>query len=105
MGSTQSTWVHTHGIRGLYHGWWATLFREVPGGAIYFACYDYTKHKLMKNSTNQEVMPSWVASSLAGGISGCMTWAMVYPFDVIKTRIQTSDIIINPSLSLLQGKS
>ena len=33
---------------------------------------------------------AWLASAVAGGSSGCLTWAAVYPVDVIKTRIQTS---------------
>jgi solute carrier family 25 carnitine/acylcarnitine transporter 20/29 len=32
---------------------------------------------------------TWVSSALAGGFTGALTWAMVYPFDVIKTQIQT----------------
>jgi solute carrier family 25 carnitine/acylcarnitine transporter 20/29 len=26
---------------------------------------------------------------VAGGIAGCVTWASVYPLDVVKTRVQT----------------
>lgn len=33
---------------------------------------------------------AWTASALAGGISGISAWTVVYPIDVIKTRIQTS---------------
>lgn len=32
---------------------------------------------------------AWISSALAGGTTGALTWAMVYPFDVIKTQIQT----------------
>mmetsp|Transcript_14346 Transcript_14346/g.23221 ORF Transcript_14346/g.23221 Transcript_14346/m.23221 type:complete len:388 (+) Transcript_14346:163-1326(+) len=32
---------------------------------------------------------TWISSALAGGLTGALTWAMVYPFDVIKTQIQT----------------
>jgi solute carrier family 25 (mitochondrial carnitine/acylcarnitine transporter), member 20/29 len=32
---------------------------------------------------------TWISSALAGGTTGALTWAMVYPFDVIKTQIQT----------------
>lgn len=35
---------------------------------------------------------TWIASALAGGTTGALTWAMVYPFDVIKTQIQTAPI-------------
>jgi solute carrier family 25 carnitine/acylcarnitine transporter 20/29 len=32
---------------------------------------------------------TWLSSALAGGLTGALTWAMIYPFDVIKTHIQT----------------
>mmetsp|Transcript_148 Transcript_148/g.371 ORF Transcript_148/g.371 Transcript_148/m.371 type:complete len:400 (-) Transcript_148:414-1613(-) len=35
---------------------------------------------------------TWIASALAGGLTGAVTWAIVYPFDVIKTKIQTAPI-------------
>ena len=34
----------------------------------------------------------WAASALAGGCSGALTWALIYPFDVVKTRIQTAPL-------------
>lgn len=35
---------------------------------------------------------TWIASAIAGGLTGALTWAVVYPFDVIKTQIQTAPI-------------
>ena len=35
---------------------------------------------------------AWAASALAGGISGAFTWAIIYPFDVIKSQIQTGPL-------------
>lgn len=35
---------------------------------------------------------TWFASAIAGGLTGALSWAMVYPFDVIKTQIQTAPI-------------
>ena len=39
----------------------------------------------------------WASSALAGGCSGALTWALIYPFDVIKTRIQTTSMQTPPS--------
>lgn len=35
---------------------------------------------------------TWIASAMAGGLTGALTWAVIYPFDVIKTQIQTAPI-------------
>jgi solute carrier family 25 carnitine/acylcarnitine transporter 20/29 len=40
---------------------------------------------------------TWISSALAGGLTGAITWAMVYPFDVIKTQIQTMPLTDDPS--------
>jgi len=88
-----------HGIRGLFCGWSATCIREVPTFGLYFAVYDGVRQSIVewydndnsaedKNNGNES--SAWKASALAGGISGSLTWALCYPVDVMKTRIQTS---------------
>mmetsp|Transcript_24854 Transcript_24854/g.38310 ORF Transcript_24854/g.38310 Transcript_24854/m.38310 type:complete len:370 (-) Transcript_24854:287-1396(-) len=97
------------GVKGLYRGWWVTFWREVPAFGLYFAAYDYLKDQtnaLMARmatsgnnnngalSSEDAAFPhhhhTWIASGIAGGISGALTWLIVYPLDIIKTNIQTS---------------
>lgn len=91
-----------HGVSGLYRGWWTTTIREIPAFGLYFSTYDYIKDTVntllaQRDGIVDEDSPmpaqhshAWLASAFAGGVSGCFTWAIVYPVDVIKTRIQTS---------------
>ena len=96
-------------IPALYRGWWITAWREVPAFGFYFALYDifkdniqYTldeRDKATISSTTvagqqpEQTKPhTWFASAIAGGLTGAFTWAIVYPFDVIKTQIQTAPI-------------
>lgn len=92
-----------HGVSGLYRGWCVTLWREVPAFGAYFAFYDYAKDRMNSFFAKQAGIPedqadsayqshTWAASALAGGTTGALTWAMIYPFDVIKTKIQTSPL-------------
>eukprot|EP00525_Craspedostauros_australis_P006674 CAMPEP_0198134826 /NCGR_PEP_ID=MMETSP1442-20131203/60275_1 /TAXON_ID= /ORGANISM="Craspedostauros australis, Strain CCMP3328" /LENGTH=399 /DNA_ID=CAMNT_0043795979 /DNA_START=103 /DNA_END=1302 /DNA_ORIENTATION=- len=99
--------LRTHGVRGLLRGWWITCVREVPGFGVYFGCYDYCKTKitdhLSKQSANNQssfsLSPSThglLAATVSGGIAGIATWALTYPADIIKTRIQTTSLDAQP---------
>lgn len=179
---------HTGIMRGLFQGWWATVWRDVPSFAIYFVTYEWSK-KIMYDirailrgndhetehskdtnlASREEVSPEQTASDtdssqnstetepsnpsieifstvstgedesskaddlssilaeeaeqprreaaatvaittdakprgalpqlsdtiimlLAGSISGVFTWGSTYPFDVLKTNVQTKSL-------------
>ncbi|EED91939.1 predicted protein, partial [Thalassiosira pseudonana CCMP1335] len=92
--------VKQYGLfRGLYRGMGVTLWRETPAFGMYFATYDSIKARvetLLEDKDEHHPIPShahaWAASALAGGISGALTWAIIYPFDVIKSRMQTGPL-------------
>jgi hypothetical protein len=92
--------LRNHGLfRGLYRGMSVTLWRETPAFGMYFATYDTIKERVegvLEEKDDDHPIPShahaWAASALAGGISGAWTWVIIYPFDVIKTHIQTSPL-------------
>ncbi|KAK6497726.1 hypothetical protein TWF481_012129 [Arthrobotrys musiformis] len=77
-----------NGIRGLYHGGIITSLRDSIGYGWYFYAYEASKSLLGLES---ETMTSLVA----GGIAGCVTWASIYPLDVVKTRVQTQSLVVN----------
>jgi solute carrier family 25 carnitine/acylcarnitine transporter 20/29 len=96
-----------HGWLKLYQGWWSTCGREVPAFGLYFASYDYLKDivhtyfdQQFRQSNGGDMIQPFIpthaqtiaASALAGGCAGCWTWLIVYPVDIIKTRIQTSPL-------------
>lgn len=95
--------LRDHGVSGLYRGWCVTSWREIPAFGVYFAFYDFAKDKINTMLARRAGIDekeaatgyadhthTWVASALAGGCTGGLTWAFVYPFDIIKTRIQTA---------------
>jgi len=88
MNCTRSI-IRNRGILGMYKGLSPTLLREVPGGLAYFTCYEVLK----KSLTNVGQAPSQATLLVSGGIAGVVYWGSTYPFDIIKTRIQTdSDV-------------
>lgn len=95
----------SHGVPGLYRGWNSTLWREVPAFGAYFSVYDFVKDAVndyYNSHGDRAEAHTWLASAFAGGVSGSVTWIMIYPVDVIKTRIQTAPIN-TPSSELTMG--
>lgn len=44
--------IKTEGIRGIYKGTLATLWRDVPGSVAYFGSYEMFKSMFVKDSDN-----------------------------------------------------
>lgn len=79
--------ISRDGIRGMFKGWWITVFREVPQFGIYFGCYAWLRLKISQVTNTPPERLGIFYLSLAGGITGVITWCW-YPMDVIKSRFQ-----------------
>jgi hypothetical protein len=75
------------GLGAFYHGYKATLVRDVPFSALQFAFYEKFKlwAKMYKNSNNLSLEWEIATGAFAGGLAGALTT----PLDVIKTLLQT----------------
>ncbi|XP_015433086.1 PREDICTED: mitochondrial basic amino acids transporter-like [Dufourea novaeangliae] len=79
--------AHTYkheGYRGMFKGLGITLLREAPSFGVYFFTYE----AITKTSETEPVSTPWML--LAGGVAGTASWALTYPIDVIKSRIQAN---------------
>ncbi|GAA5800560.1 putative mitochondrial carrier protein [Helicostylum pulchrum] len=79
--------VRYDGFGALFHGFRATILRDVPYSAIQFACYEQFK-KIAQRKYNGQHIPigvDMITGSLAGAIAGAVTT----PLDVMKTLLQT----------------
>lgn len=75
---------------GLYKGMCPLFMRDVPSWGVYFWSYELLKEKFAfenQNRPNSELLVSMVC----GGIAGQLSWIVSYPFDIVKSVIQTSD--------------
>lgn len=76
------------GPKGLLRGSEMTLARDGFGGALYFGTYETLKRKFQARAgTDQLGMGPLL---LSGGLAGWAMWSVVYPLDVIKSKIQTA---------------
>lgn len=81
--------VREYGIQGLFRGITATAIRDTGYGA-YFLTYEATCRYFRSSPGDSLSIPALL---LAGGAAGITAWALTFPFDVIKTRIQASQPI------------
>eukprot|EP01130_Rhizamoeba_saxonica_P009821 TRINITY_DN4009_c0_g1_i2.p1 TRINITY_DN4009_c0_g1~~TRINITY_DN4009_c0_g1_i2.p1 ORF type:complete len:239 (-),score=43.66 TRINITY_DN4009_c0_g1_i2:759-1475(-) len=78
--------IRHEGVKGLYSGTLATWIREVPAWGMYFGGYEYIRTHLQEDDgtiSNSKAM-------FSGASAGVLSWTSIYPFDVVKTRIQKS---------------
>jgi len=85
------TIIRQEGFSALFHGYKATIWRDLPFSAIQFACYEQEQKwaKQWVGGRDIGLGLEVLTASTAGGMAGVITC----PLDVVKTRIQTQ---INP---------
>lgn len=85
------------GLRSIFRGTFATLARDGPGSAVYFATYELLKKKLsgapltLPNGEPAPAPPLSIGAVMfAGGSAGVAMWAIAIPPDTIKSRLQSA---------------
>lgn len=82
------------GLRSVFRGSAATLARDGPGSAAYFAAYEYIKRELTpKDPITGKASGdlSLTAVTCAGAAAGVAMWVPVFPVDTVKSRLQTAE--------------
>ncbi|KAL5513443.1 hypothetical protein ACEPAH_3842 [Sanghuangporus vaninii] len=100
--------IRKNGIRGLYRGIVPTALRDFGYGA-YFATYEAAcryfsrgrpqidpphptvPSSLLDEAEKDMVTLSWPALLFSGALAGVTGWIATFPFDVVKTRVQSVD--------------
>ncbi|OJJ49149.1 hypothetical protein ASPZODRAFT_129553 [Penicilliopsis zonata CBS 506.65] len=83
--------LHARGFGGLYYGGAITSIRDSVGYGFYFWSYEYCKRYFA--SEKDDSRQAALKVLLCGGIAGIVTWASVFPLDVVKTRLQAQPIL------------
>ena len=74
------------GAAAWYRGLGVQLLRDVPASSAYFFLYEAG----LRESRRRGV-PSALAVLAAGGVAGVLSWALILPLDVVKSRIQADN--------------
>ncbi|KAJ3307611.1 hypothetical protein HDU76_004493 [Blyttiomyces sp. JEL0837] len=76
--------VAIKGPLGLYSGYRYHLIRDFTGTGLYFLGYESLKVFF----TRPGEVPGPLIHMLAGGVSGTMSWVVLYPIDLVKSVMQ-----------------
>jgi len=86
--------LKTQGVQGIYRGFWASAWRDIPGWGIYFSSYEWLKEMNPFNKSEhsseekrRRMHQLWVIN--AGGVAGVISWIFSIPQDIVKTMQQT----------------
>lgn len=95
------TCVRVQGATYLWRGLGPTLWRDVPFSGLYWAGYEFLKHRISRRYSEG----AWV-SFVSGALSGTCAALVTSPSDVVKTRrqalVMTSPSRISSTSLLLQ---
>lgn len=90
------------GMRGFFHGLESTFAREMPGYFFFFGAYEFTRSLFASDSKSKDEI-GLMKTALCGGIGGVSFWIMIFPTDVIKSRVQIDPNGIIAKKSVLGG--
>jgi solute carrier family 25 (mitochondrial carnitine/acylcarnitine transporter), member 20/29 len=109
-GGTSSSWRVakqiwlSEGVRGFYFGGAVTALRDSVGYGFYFWSYQLGTRYFARPRDDSDISAGISSPSggfisqdalkvlLCGGIAGIVTWASIFPLDVIKTRMQAQPL-------------
>ncbi|CAH8503417.1 unnamed protein product [Schistosoma turkestanicum] len=75
------------GFKGFTCGLSATFAREMPGYFFFFGGYEACRTLMTPANGRKEDLSS-IKTVIAGGTGGVSLWLSIFPFDVVKSRMQ-----------------
>lgn len=80
------------GFRGLFRGFSAAAVRDAPYAGLYLALYEKSKTFYSERFAHgkSSATGDWRVVSLSGFTAGTLATVVTHPFDIIKTRMQTT---------------
>eukprot|EP00560_Eucampia_antarctica_P001954 CAMPEP_0197831940 /NCGR_PEP_ID=MMETSP1437-20131217/12861_1 /TAXON_ID=49252 ORGANISM="Eucampia antarctica, Strain CCMP1452" /NCGR_SAMPLE_ID=MMETSP1437 /ASSEMBLY_ACC=CAM_ASM_001096 /LENGTH=264 /DNA_ID=CAMNT_0043435093 /DNA_START=219 /DNA_END=1016 /DNA_ORIENTATION=- len=82
----------TSSIRKLFVGYRLHAFCSGLGRGVYMTTYEYLKRYLSKQSHNDGKPITLTQRALCAATSGTLCWALIFPVDVIRSRIYAQSI-------------
>lgn len=76
-------------LRGVYRGEAVTVLREAQAYGVWFLAFEWMMNwDAARNKVSRESIPAYKIA-FYGGLAGEALWLSSYPFDVVKSKMQT----------------
>lgn len=91
------------GVSALYRGEVITIWREAAAYGAWFTAFEYMMNSdAARNGIDRKEIPSYKIA-FYGGLAGEALWLASYPFDVIKSKMQTDGFGANQKYSSMRN--
>jgi len=81
--------AHEGVLKGLYRGEAVTIMREAQPYGVWFLAFEYLMNAdAARNKIQRKEIPTWKIA-FYGGLAGEALWLGSYPFDVVKSKMQS----------------
>lgn len=89
-----------NGVKGFWKGNLSCLMREIPGSIAWFGTYELIKSRFIQPYFEYEYIDDipLYFTAVAGSFAGVAYWFIPYPFDTLKSTLQTTNRFKNVSL-------
>ncbi|CAI6338980.1 unnamed protein product [Periconia digitata] len=81
--------AHEGLLRGPYRGTAVTFMREAQAYGVWFTAYEYMMNKDAQRNNIDRSEISTLKVAFYGGLAGEALWISSYPFDVVKSKMQS----------------
>ncbi|THD26251.1 Mitochondrial ornithine transporter [Fasciola hepatica] len=88
--------IREDGLMGFTRGLSATFAREMPGYFCFFGGYETCRSLLVGRDGRKDHLHP-LATAFCGGMGGVMLWLAIFPFDVLKSRMQIGHLEAEPA--------
>ncbi|KAI8877449.1 mitochondrial carrier [Backusella circina FSU 941] len=103
--AVRSIYVEEGGVRGFYRGLWPAIIQIMPYMGLLFASYDAFAAGFKKlrdeNILSAKYKPSH--DMISGALSGFFSKTLIYPFDLVRKRLQVQGQTYEPWLKCLKS--
>lgn len=99
-----NTPLSEYNIRRLYSGFYSICLRNIPLYTCFIPILNLTTNQIQNIQSKQKNELTLLDHATAGGITGILSWLIIYPFDVIKCNQQISNTTLKDTIINMVNK-